>query len=133
MMTPVAERLRCGIAEPGHVEGAVEIDRDHLFPFVGIHRLHRVGRLGDAGVVDQHVEPAQRGGAGRDHVLDVAAVGDVAARVVSASGNAFANDASASASMSQTNTRAPLAANARAISRPMPDAPAVIRTRWVMA
>ena len=41
----------------------------------------------------------------------------------------FAIASSALVSMSQTKTRAPIAANARANSRPMPAAPAVIKTR----
>src|ERR1700722_7368385 len=41
----------------------------------------------------------------------------------------FAIASSALVSMSQTNTLAPVAANARANSRPMPAAPAVIKTR----
>jgi hypothetical protein len=44
-------------------------------------------------------------------------------------GMSFAVASSAWASMSQTKTLAPVAANARANSRPMPAAPAVIRTR----
>ena len=44
-------------------------------------------------------------------------------------GISLAIASSALASMSQTNTLAPVAANARANSRPMPAAPAVIKTR----
>ena len=43
----------------------------------------------------------------------------------------IASSSSAFESMSQTKTLAPLAANARAISRPMPEAPAVTNTRLV--
>src|SRR6185437_12825360 len=47
-------------------------------------------------------------------------------------GISLASASSDLVSISQTKTFAPVAAKARANSRPMPAAPAVIRTRWVM-
>src|SRR5690606_35153867 len=57
---------------------------------------------------------------------------DTSQRTVATAGSSFFSASSAASSMSQTNNRAPPAANARAISRPMPDAPAVINTRWLI-
>src|SRR5438552_1163579 len=51
---------------------------------------------------------------------------------ISSPGISFAAACSAVVSMSQTQTVAPLATNARAISFPMPDAPAVTKTRCAM-
>jgi hypothetical protein len=61
-------------------------------------------------------------------MLSTAARSATSQRVERASGSSLARAASADSSMSQTKTFAPVAANARAISRPMPAAPAVINT-----
>ena len=63
------------------LEHAVEVDVDYPLPLVVLDLLHRRARAADAGVVHQHVEPAEgrepllepaRDGRGRAHVRDAA-------------------------------------------------------------
>ncbi len=65
--------------EPGDVEHGGEVDRDDLVPDVRRHLLDRQRQPGDAGIVDQHVEPAERGHRLRHHAFDLGAHGHVAA------------------------------------------------------
>ena len=64
--------------EPGDVEHGGEIDRDHLVPVVGRIIGDRQRHPGDAGIVDQHVEPAEACDRVRHHALDVGAARHVA-------------------------------------------------------
>ncbi len=128
MMQPACELLEVRDGEPRHVEHRGQIDGDHLVPVVGRILLDRQRQAGDAGIVDQHVEAAERLDRGRHHALDLGAAGHVAAPRDQAR-DLLDDLASALSSMSQTKTLAPLPAKARANSRPMPDAPAVINTR----
>src|SRR6516162_6875155 len=79
----VNDDARLGFLEVGNrktrdIEGAVEVHLDDLFPFVGIHILHRGRRTRYAGVVHQHIQPAQRLDGFADHALNVASPGDIA-------------------------------------------------------
>ena len=78
-MQPAFDCLRCGMAKPRHVEHGGQIDRDHLVPVVGRVLLDRQRQPGDAGIVDQHVEPAEGGDRRRHHGLDLGALTHVAA------------------------------------------------------
>ena len=57
-------------------ERALEVGVDHLVP-VGLGLLEHALGHGDAGVVDQHVDRAERVLDGRDRALDARVVGDV--------------------------------------------------------
>jgi hypothetical protein len=47
-----------------------DINRQNLLPLVGIRVLDRRCRSCDAGVVDQHIEPAQRPDGSGNHARD---------------------------------------------------------------
>ena len=57
-------------------KAAVEVDRDHGFPLLVLHAQEEVV-AGDAGVVDEDVEPAHRGLGRRHQRLDRVLVGKV--------------------------------------------------------
>jgi hypothetical protein len=77
-MTPASDRLRCGMVSLVTLKVPVRFDREDRLPLVGVHLLHRGRGTGDAGVVDQDVDAAQRAGGGLDEALDRGAVGHVA-------------------------------------------------------
>jgi hypothetical protein len=52
------------------VERALDVDVDHRVPLVGVDLGHRADRH-DAGIVDQHVEPAEIADDGIDNRLDL--------------------------------------------------------------
>ncbi len=60
----------------GDEERALEVGVDHLVP-VGLGLLEHALRHRDAGIVDQHVDRAERVLDGRDRALDAGVVGDV--------------------------------------------------------
>ncbi len=64
--------------EPGDVEHRGQIDRDHLVPVVGRIVGDRQRQAGDAGIVDQHIEAAERGDRVGHHALDLGALAHVA-------------------------------------------------------
>ena len=79
MMTPAAQFLEMRDREPGDVEHGGEIDRDHLVPVIGGIIGDRQRHSGNAGIVDQHVEPAEPRDGVRHHALDFGAARHVAA------------------------------------------------------
>jgi hypothetical protein len=112
----------------GHVERTSQIDAEHGFPRAWIHLFDARRRPGDAGIVDEDVEPAKRPDSLGHHCLDGAPVADIAPDLP-APGSSVRSSASAAASRSQTWTFATAASKACTIARPMPEAPAVTRTR----
>ena len=60
MTDPAGESFSSGIARRDHVKRAAEVDRDDRVPLLARVLIDRRGRSGDAGVVDQHVETAER-------------------------------------------------------------------------
>ena len=78
MMTPACRLLQMRDREPRHVEHGGEIDRDHLVPVVRRIIGDRQRHAGNAGIVDQHVEPAEILDRVRHHALDLGAARHVA-------------------------------------------------------
>ena len=58
-------------------EGAVEIDAQHLAPFLEIGLPHRLVDAGDAGIVDEDVDLAERLQRRVAGLLDRGEIGDV--------------------------------------------------------
>ncbi len=61
-----------------NVECPGQMDFQHPIPVVRVDVLHGCGGAGDPGAIDQHVDPAKRGGRLGDHGLDLEPVRDVA-------------------------------------------------------
>ena len=112
------------------IELGLEIDVDRAVDIgVGIG-LDAAGRAGNADIVDQHIESAEADGDVVDDAVGVLRDRGVARRAAEAgvAGKRFIERRFA---ISVMWTRAPAAANASAITRPMPPAPAVTRTSEV--
>ena len=67
-----------GNGQARDVERAVQIDLHDFFPVVRIELLDRGGGPGNACVIDQDVQAAQRFHGLPDHFLDIGADGDIA-------------------------------------------------------
>ena len=63
-----------------HQEGALEVDAQHGVE-IGFGHVQEIGRLEDAGVVDQHVDAAVRGQGARHQRVHVGLVAHVAVHV----------------------------------------------------
>ena len=131
MMLPASGLLQVRNRQACDVEGAGDIDRDHRVPRIGVDRLDRRSRTANAGIVDEDIEPAEDLDRRGDHRFDVRSLGVVTTPVKSP-GTSFRASASACSLISVMNTVAPADENARAISRPIPDAAPVTRTLWLM-
>ena len=109
------------------MKGANEVHLNDLAPGVRVDPIDRGHGTRDARVVNQHVQAAQRRRGG-DHALDVAAPGDIA----DACGRtgAFPGQGVQALGVDVADEHpGTVGHKARAISRPMPAAPAVTRTR----
>ena len=88
----------------------------------------------DAGVVERHVEPAERGDGAVDHRGDLVLVGDVAgdAEHLVSGGLQVVGGGAASGVVvvAARTTAAPASAKARAVARPMPELAPVTRATW---
>jgi hypothetical protein len=118
----VRDRKTCAVELAGDVDGEAPV------PIGRVDLLDATGRPGDAGVVDEAVEAAERLRGILKQLRDLTPVGDVGLRRVT-SGRSSARAPSAPSSTSQTCTLAPSRRKARTISSPIPPAPAVTSTR----
>ena len=87
----------------------------------------------DAGVVECHVEPAERGDGAVDHRGDLGLVGDVAGDAEHLMPGGCRSSAAALDGFVAWATRAtaaPASAKARAVARPMPELAPVTRATW---
>ena len=89
----------------------------------------------DAGVVERHVEPAERGDGAVDHRRDLVLVGDVAGdaeHLMPGSLQIVRSRAGCAGVVvvAASTTAAPASAKARAVARPMPELAPVTRATW---
>ena len=80
-MLPAARLLDQRHCAPGAVEHAVQVDSDAAVPVCGREILDLPGRAGDAGVVDEHVQPAECPPDVGEETIDVGDARDVGDRL----------------------------------------------------
>ena len=128
MIDPPPSASRWGRASCERKTGPFEVDGDEVVE-LGFGHLHGVMRLEDAGVVDEHVEPAEAGDGLVDEALAVVGPADIGG---DAGGHAAEASISATAASQvsterpATTTAAPAPANPTLRARPMPRPPPVI-------